>query len=101
MATNTVQVACTSCAVGHLGVGGTLIMLKLNLLKDPEFAEFHGVLATREYIEQATLVMAEMKGSLWEKGLLGDHCPRTLLDTPVYLNGLYFGLRCKEEHMHL
>jgi len=60
-----------------------------NLLEDPKFAEFRGVLATGEYIEQATLVMAEMKDILWEKGLLGDHCPRTLLDTPVDYFSMY------------
>lgn len=62
---------------------------EVNLMEDPQYAEFRGVLATGEYIEQATLVMAEMKDILWEKGLLRDHCPRTLLGTPVYLNGLY------------
>ena len=75
---------------------------EVNILEDPEFTEFRGVLdgqmkkqnATGRYIEKrkASVISIQMKERLWEKGLLGDHSPRALVDTLVYLNGLYSSL---------
>ena len=50
---------------------------------------------TGNYIEKrkASIISIEMEERLWEKGLLGDHSHRALIDTLVYLNGLYFALR--------
>ena len=30
--------------------------------------------------------------AMWEKGILGDGHPQSLLNTMVYMNGLYFPL---------
>ena len=84
---------------------------EVNLLEDPEFAEFRGVLdvkrerqnATGKYIQKkkAGVIIIEMEERLREKGLLGNHSPRALLDTLVYLIGLNFALRSGEEHRRL
>ena len=39
--------------------------------------------------------------TLWEKKLLEDATPQSLLDTIVSFNGLYFTLRSRQEHRQL
>ncbi len=50
---------------------------------------------------QAEPLSLDEEEILWEKGLLGDKDPHTLLDTMVFCNGLYFTLRSGREHRQL
>ena len=38
---------------------------------------------------------------LWEKQILGGSTPQSLLNTMIYMNGLYFSLRGGKEHRNL
>jgi len=51
--------------------------------------------------KQAETLTDTEEDSLWEKGLLGDHTPQTLLDTIIFYNGYYFALRSGKEHWQL
>ena len=42
--------------------------------------------------KQAEVLTEEDEELLWQKGLLGDATPQTLVDTMVYKNGVYFAL---------
>jgi Domain of unknown function (DUF3504) len=42
-----------------------------------------------------------MEEKLWNMGLLGDSDPATLLNTMVYVFGLHFALRGRDEHRRL
>ena len=38
---------------------------------------------------------------MWQKGVLGDHNPESLVNTMVYMNRLYFALHEWSEHRSL
>ncbi len=71
---------------------------------DHDFADFkksldaEGLGSKKRQAEPLSLDEEEI---LWEKGLLGDKDPHTLLDTMVFCNGLYFALRSGREHRQL
>jgi len=50
---------------------------------------------------QATVISEAMEDVLWERGLLGDQDGQTLLNTMVYVLGLHFALRGRDEHRRL
>ena len=50
---------------------------------------------------QAEAITIEEGEHLWEKGLLGDSNPSTLLNSMIFYNGLYFALQSGKEHRQL
>ena len=50
---------------------------------------------------QAQVITFEMENILWERGLLDDDNPHVLLNTLVYVFGLYFALRGRGEHRRI
>ena len=51
--------------------------------------------------KQAEALTDKDKDLLWSKGFLGDHSPKSLLNTIFYMCGLYFALRSGGEHRSL
>ena len=84
---------------------------EIDFFKDPEFCSFRvsldaemkrlqskGVGSVHKQAEPFTMEEEEL---LWERKILGDHSPEALLNTMIYMNGLYFALRSGEEHRQL
>ena len=51
--------------------------------------------------KKAEIITEAEEDKLWEKGELGDKNPQALLNTIVYMIGLYFALRSGTEHRNL
>ena len=51
--------------------------------------------------QKAEPITFEEEEILWQKGNPGDRTPQSLLDTMLYMNGLYFVLRGGKEHRNL
>jgi len=49
--------------------------------------------------KQAEPILPEEEKQMWKTGVLGAHTPQSLLDTMVYMCGLYFALRSGQEHV--
>ena len=84
---------------------------KIDFFSDSDFNQFKASLDTEmkklqscgkgSKKRQAEPLTIEEEELLWERGLLGDATPQTLLDTMLFYNGSYFALRSGEEHRQL
>ena len=84
---------------------------ELDFFKDSEFTSFRTSLdAEMKRLQslgigskrrQAEILTEEEENVLWERGLLGDASPQALLNTMVFMCGLYFALRSGQEHRQL
>lgn len=82
----------------------------LDIFEDPLFTEFRSTLdAEIKQLQQLGIwskkrqaePLTEEEELLWRNGLLGDHSLQALLNTMVFMNGLYFVLRSGKEHREL
>ena len=84
---------------------------ELDIFRDPAFAKLRATLdsemkrvqslgiGTKK--RQAEPLTDEEEELLWQTGQLGDHSSQTLVDTMVFMNGVYFALRSGAEHRNL
>ena len=84
---------------------------EIDIFKEPGFSKFRIVLDSEmkrlqaagvgTVQQKAEPITFEEEEVLWQKGILGDSIPQSLLDTMLYMNGLYFALRGGKEHRNL
>ena len=83
----------------------------IDFFKDAEFASFRQTLDAEmkrlkstglgSKPKQAEPLSEEDEEKLWQAKVLGDHNPQALLNTMIYMNGVYFALRSGAEHRQL
>ena len=83
----------------------------VNFFANPEFAQFKLVLdgemkklrakGLGTSVKRAEPIRREEEDALWENGVLGKGSPQALLDTMVYMCGMFFALRSGKEHRDL
>ena len=86
-------------------------MPHINIFKYPGFSQFQMVLdAEMKRLQLAGIGTVHRKAEpitsneekiLWQKGILGDHTAEALLNTMVYMNGMYYSLRRGIKHRNL
>ena len=81
---------------------------EIDFFKDRGFSDFRSSLMKRlqsagigSVKKRAEPLTMEEEEQLWEKKILGDHSPKALLNTMMFMNGLYFALRSGVEHRQL
>ena len=84
----------------------------IDFFKDPAFASFRKTLdaemkrlkadaAVPITPKRVEAILDHEEEVLWKKGLLGSHSPQSLVDTMVFMSGLYFALQSGDEHRNL
>ena len=84
---------------------------EINIFKDHQYAGFQKTLdgemkrlrslGLGVKKRQADPITIQKENDLWEKGILGEHDPQTLLDTLLFLCGIHFALWSGQEHRNL